>query len=189
MTTVEAIKKIKELFMSEVPAPVAPAPVLLAAVGTAFEIDGGVTAYVDISDDNIVAIDMADAVFSDEALTMPYPDGTYTVTGTGATFTVLAGVVTVSSEVMAEQPLQAEAVTPAPLPNQFSAIQKDNTNAIALLKAENEKQKEVITQMFAVIEKMAAQETVKPLENKIKTWAELSSLEQFKEQRKANIVC
>ena len=180
MTTVEAIKKIKELFMSEMPAPVAPVVPVEAAAPVA-------TDYT-LADGTVVSIDKLEVGGMVMIGGAPAPDGQITLAD-GTELETVAGLIT---EIETAEPLQASVETPAaaaPLPNQFAAIQKDNTNAIALLKAENEKQKEVITQMFAVIEKMAAQETVKPLENKIKTWSEMSSLEQFKEQRKANIVC
>lgn len=59
-----------------------------------YSVDGGDPAFLDVSDDNLTDIESGDAIFTDEALTTPYPDGTYTVTGTDFSFTITAGVVT-----------------------------------------------------------------------------------------------
>ena len=70
------------------------APVIAPAMNMAsFPIDGGVPVFVDITDDGIADIDVNDAVFTDEAMTIPYPDGTYSVTGTDVSFTVALGLV------------------------------------------------------------------------------------------------
>ena len=181
MTTVEAIKKIKELFMSEVPAPAAPVVPVEAAAPVA-------TDYT-LADGTVVSIDKLEVGGMVMIGGAPAPDGMITLAD-GTELETVAGLIT---EIETAEPLQASVETPAPapapLPNGFAAAQKDDTNAIALLKAENEKQREVLTQLFAVVEKMAAQEIAKPLEVKAKTWEQMSSLEQFKEQRKANIVC
>lgn len=172
MTTVEAIKMIKELFMSEVPAPVLPVEAA-APVATDYT----------LADGTIVCIDKLEVGGMVMLAGAPAPDATHTL-DSGVQITTVAGLIT---EVKEAAPLEAavEAPAPAPLPNAFAAVQKDNTNAIALLKAENEKQKQVLTQLFAIVEKMAAQETVKPLENKAKTWEQMTALEKFNEQRKS----
>lgn len=99
MDVKEIFKKIKAAFDAPIPpAPPAPAPPAPPA-GTAamtscsYNIDGGTPVYVNIADDGIPDIDMGDAVFSDAAMTVPYPDGTYKVTGTAFGFTVAAGTV------------------------------------------------------------------------------------------------
>jgi hypothetical protein len=73
--------------------PTAPAPTSTSSVFS-YGVDGGGTIYVDCSDDGIAGIDVADNVFSDPAMTIPYPDGTYNVTGTNFGFTVASGAVT-----------------------------------------------------------------------------------------------
>lgn len=59
-----------------------------------YSVDNGSAVYDDISNDNLPGIDVGDEVFTDEAMTTPYPDGTFTVTGTEFTFTVANGKVT-----------------------------------------------------------------------------------------------
>lgn len=89
--------KLKKAFQDAPPtgAPVTPPVVTPPAAPQAvcYPVDGGQPVYVDISDDGIPDIDVNDKVFSDQALTTPYPDGTYKVTGTDFGFTVAAGVV------------------------------------------------------------------------------------------------
>jgi hypothetical protein len=73
--------------------PAAPAATTTAVVFS-YGIDGGSTVYVDCTDDGIADIDANDKVYTDPALTQPYPDGTYKVTGTDFGFTVAGGIVT-----------------------------------------------------------------------------------------------
>jgi hypothetical protein len=65
-----------------------------AAKTAQYNVDGGQPVFVNISDDGVSDIDQNDAVFTDAAMTTPYPDGTYKVTGTDFSFTVAGGVVT-----------------------------------------------------------------------------------------------
>lgn len=86
----DALKtKIKELvkLSATPPPPATPQPV-------SYNVDGGAPVFVDISDDGLPDIDANDKVFTDAGLTTPYPDGTYTVTGTDFQFTVAGGIVT-----------------------------------------------------------------------------------------------
>lgn len=96
MTAKELLAKVKALF--DIPAYTAPAvPAAPADTSTAvvfsYPVDGGSTVYVDCSDDGIPDIDAADKVYTDPALTQPYPDGTYKVTGTDFGFSVAGGIV------------------------------------------------------------------------------------------------
>lgn len=109
MTLKERFLKLKAAFDGTPPA--APAPPAAAApappaappapsgmTSCSYNVDGGTPVYVNIADDGIPDIDMNDAVFSDAAMTIPYPDGTYKVTGTDFSFTVAGGLVTVVTD-------------------------------------------------------------------------------------------
>lgn len=100
----ETLSRIKALF-ADAPAPAAPAAPAPAPAPPAppagnsnakaqYAVDGGVPVFVNISDDNIADIDQGDSVFTDAALTAPYPDGSYKVSGTDFGFTVAGGIVT-----------------------------------------------------------------------------------------------
>jgi hypothetical protein len=101
MTAKEILNKIKAAFDGPDVAPgdVQPADTTepgTNATGTnviSYAVDGAQPVYVDISDDGIADIDPDDAVYADEALTTPYPDGTYNITGTTFGFTVGGGLV------------------------------------------------------------------------------------------------
>lgn len=100
--------------------PAAPATTTTAVVFS-YGVDGGSTVYVDCSDDGIADIDANDKVYTDPALTQPYPDGTYNVTGTQFGFTVVGGIVTAVTDVAGTGPgvplEQAAAMaTPPPPP-------------------------------------------------------------------------
>lgn len=108
------MKTAKEIFLDikkaffDAPAPPAQPPVSPApTTGTkscSYNVDGGGAVFVDISDDGVPDIDANDKVFSDPSLTVPYPDGTYNVTGTQFGFTVAAGAVTVVTDVAGTGP-------------------------------------------------------------------------------------
>jgi hypothetical protein len=131
MTKVEeALKKVKEIFTQlAAPAPIPAAQVVPAPAGAPagnasntaqYNVDGGAPVFVNISDDGIAGIDAGDPVFTDAAMTIPYPDGTYKVTGTDFSFTVAAGsvsAVTDPDQKGAGTPVQAAAapVVPAPV--------------------------------------------------------------------------
>lgn len=83
--------------------PAAPAATTTAVVFS-YGVDGGSTVYVDCSDDGIADIDANDKVYTDPALTQPYPDGTYNVTGTQFGFTVAGGIVTAVTDVAGTGP-------------------------------------------------------------------------------------
>lgn len=97
MTAKDLLLKIKGVFDAPPavnnPADTTPADTTGAA-SCSYLVDGGGTIYVNISDDGIPDIDSGDKVYSDPALTVPYADGAYKVTGTEFGFTVVAGAVT-----------------------------------------------------------------------------------------------
>lgn len=101
MTAKDILAKVKALFDAPIvppaPAPPAPAPAPAPAPGgqtaCSYNVDGGVPVFVNIADDGIPDIDTGDKVYTDAAMTIPYPDGTYNVMGTQFGFTVAAGSV------------------------------------------------------------------------------------------------
>ena len=88
----DIFKRIKAAFDAPIVPPAPPAPGGPTSCG--YAVDGGSPVYVDISDDGLPDIDANDKVYTDSAMTTPYPDGTYKVTGTDFGFTVAGGVVT-----------------------------------------------------------------------------------------------
>lgn len=102
MTAKEIFLKIKAAFdlppAPPTPAPPAPPAGTAAMTSCSYNVDGGTPVYVNIADDGIPDIDTGDAVYSDAAMTVPYPDGAYNVTGTTFGFTVTAGVVSVVND-------------------------------------------------------------------------------------------
>jgi hypothetical protein len=99
MTAKEILSKIKAVF----DAPPVETPTTQQTI-SAYLIDGSGPIYVDNSDDGIADIDSNDKVYSDAALTTPYPDGTYNVTGTTFGFTIAGGIVTAVNDVAGTGP-------------------------------------------------------------------------------------
>lgn len=104
---------------------VAPGDVAPAATSTpapmivSYGVDGGNPVFVDCSDDGIPDIDGNDKVYADPALSAPYPDGTYNVTGTDFGFTVASGLVTTVVDPDGSGPglpLPADGSVPPPAP-------------------------------------------------------------------------
>lgn len=93
-TLKEKFEAIKAIFSATPPAPPASTPVKCDAPIVSYAVDGGVPIFTDITDDGVPGLDMNDYVFTDEALTTAYPDGTYKVTGTDFSFTVASGIIT-----------------------------------------------------------------------------------------------
>lgn len=134
----EKIKAAKVKFSAAPPAPTAPpAPPAPYSVN----ITGGQPMYVNTSDDGIMDIDQGDAVFSDPALTVPYPDGTYTADD-GSSITVQGGVVTTYTAGIAQTALPA-----ANFKAQFAAQEVKFTS---ILKAELKLRDDKITELEAV---------------------------------------
>ena len=168
MTTTEALKKIKEMFLGEVAPVVAPivAPVVAAA-----------TDYT-LPDGTVVSIDKLEVGGMVMIAGVPAPDGDITLAD-GTVITVLAGVITEVKEVA---PIETASELPAQMSADFTAHKEAFASEVKALRAELAKQKDTITEMFSLMETMAAQEVTKPLEVKQKTWDEMSTLEK----RRAN---
>ena len=107
MTIKEKFEAVKQIFSpippvvapTQAAAPVAPvapviAPSSLDANVVSYAVDGGVPVFTDISDDGVPGLDVNDYLFTDEGLTVTYPDGSYNVNGTTFNFIVNAGVLT-----------------------------------------------------------------------------------------------
>lgn len=99
MNAKDILAKIKAVF----DAPPVETPATQQTI-SAYLVDGSGPVYVNNSDDGIPDIDSNDMVYSDAALTSPYPDGTYNVTGTTFGFTVAGGVVTAVNDVAGTGP-------------------------------------------------------------------------------------
>ncbi len=176
MDAKEILKKIKAVFDTSLAAPPAPAPAPAAPPAKAsanFPVDGGQPVYVDTSDDGLADIDVGDPVYSDEALTTPYPDGTYTVTGYTFSFTVAGGMVTACDGALAgpAAPAPPMAATPPPVmpagPTipQFEAMQAEVTALkAALLNARllAEKHEKILPDIFALAEELIKMPTAEP---------------------------
>jgi len=158
MDAKDILKKIKAVFDGTVIVPSAPAPIPQPApapqkLAANYPVDGGQPVYVDST------IEVGSPVFSDDAMTLPYPDGTYTVTGTDFSFTVAAGVVTVvSGTLVAGAPAPAPAPLPAgPTIPKFEAMQREvNDLKAALIKANllAEKHEKILPDLFDLAEKL-----------------------------------
>ena len=115
--------EIKGFFKNEAEAP-APTNMTMYKV----DVEGGDPMYTDISDDGIEGLDVADMVYSDEAMTTAYPDGEYTLTD-GRTATITAGAV----EELDQADTTAQAEAAATNAAELEALRAEN----AVLKAEN----------------------------------------------------
>lgn len=104
---------IRGLFSTSEPAP---QPGQFAGATANYNVQDAAPVFVDISDDNIPGIEQGDNVYADAAETIPYPDGTYTVAGTGFSFTVVAGVVSLVTDATGAGPGQPVTAAPAPTP-------------------------------------------------------------------------
>lgn len=156
---IDILKRIKAMFDAPDPSQGAPSngqpsgvpatnpasPNGAAAKTAQYNVDGGQPVFVNISDDGIADIDQNDTVFSDAALSVPYPDGTFKVTGTDFSFTVMGGVVTAIDDKDgkgAGTPVQAApAASPAPAAPvaQAAAPALPNFSTQESMKAELEK--------------------------------------------------
>lgn len=105
-----------------------PAPVN-AAMGTEFPLNDGTSVFVDTSDDGVDDIDVDDAVYTDEALTTPCADATYTLED-GRDFTVTGGIVTAIDEAVDT----AAAAPKAPAQNRAKAAAPKASSPAARLK-------------------------------------------------------
>lgn len=155
MNAKEILEKIKAVFNgTEIVPPVipAPVPVVPAKLGS-YPVDGGGAVYC--AGDSI---DIATAVYSDAAMTTPYPDGSYTVTGTDFTFTVAGGVVTVvAGTLMTATPAVLPVVPAGPTIPQFEAMEAKITALEAALAQANilaAKHEKILPDIFELAEKL-----------------------------------
>lgn len=153
MNAKDLLDKIKAVFNST---EIIPVPTKLE---TSFPVDGQQPVYIAGE-----ALDINTAVFLDAGMTMPYPDGTYTITG-GETFTVTAGIVTAVGDSLAQTP-PAPVVPPAVLPQmppmfetQLAAHTTDLETVKSELKAAQQtiaKHNQIILQLLELAEKLTA---------------------------------
>jgi hypothetical protein len=108
MNAKEILAKAKALFSGVEIKPVVPAKF------DSWDVDGGQPVYVDTSDDGISDIDLNDNVYLDAGMTMPYPDGSYTIAGTDFAFTCAGGVVTAATGTLTPGAPAAAAPTAPP---------------------------------------------------------------------------
>ena len=187
----DLLAKIKAAFLGE-PATSAPAPPAAPTTPTpcAYPVDGGPNVVVDISDDGLPDIDQGDKVYSDTAMTTPYPDGTYNVTGTTFGFTVAGGIVSAVSDPTAAgpgTPVDAAMAAPvtAPVPpaptfeERLAALEakvgavpagmatevqlQEATAQFASQKDTIAKHEKTITDLFALVETLLGEPTADPV--------------------------
>lgn len=155
-----------------------PAPAGMASQMVSYNVDGGQPVFTDISDDGIADIDPGDMVYSDAAMTIPYPDGTYKVTGTDFGFTVAGGIVTAVTDpdgLGAGAPASGSmSKSFAKLRNKiisgekkFSAITKENE----ALKTELAEVKKQFGEFLEVFSKVIETPTAAPVETPKNTFA------------------
>lgn len=175
------------------PATVLPPTVVCYPVSETAMGVGGDPVYVDVSDDGVADIDSGDLVYTDSALTTPYPDGTYNVTGTTFGFTVASGAVSAVTDPdatgpgtpmpgdgsMAITPPVTTPVPPAPTleervaalenklaqPAQMSVQKPEVSKAdlTALEQAFEKKYGKTINDLFDLVEKIGVEPTADPV--------------------------
>lgn len=190
----DLLARIKAAFLGE-PAPVVPPAVAPPAAATnptpcSFPVDGAANVVVDISDDGLPDIDQGDKVYSDTAMTIPYPDGTYNVTGTTFGFTVSAGAISAVNDPTATGPgtpvdatMSAPVTAPVPAPPTFEdrlkaleakvgavpagmATEVQLQEATAQFGSQKEtiaKHEKTITDLFALVETLLGEPTAEPV--------------------------
>lgn len=167
MNAKEILQKAKALFsaVEVAPAPVAPAA---PAAFESYNVDGGEPAYTS------GAIAQGSPVFADEAMTMPYPDGTFTVSGTSFTFTVAGGIVSATTgdinATVAPAVAAPPALQPAPqitaLEDQLKELKEQNVKLSAALEVANtliQKHEKTIPALFELCEELAKEPTTDPV--------------------------
>lgn len=169
MNAKEILEKVKAVFNGTT---IAPAPVQPAAFEN-YLVDGGQPAYTS------GPITQNTPVFADEALTMPYPDGTYTVTGTSFSFTVAGGIVTattgdLNAPAAVAAPAAAAVLPPAlPVTPQLTALESEvkelkeqNVKLSAALEVSNtliQKHEKIIPDLFNLCEELTKVPTSDPV--------------------------
>lgn len=176
-TASEIIAQIRQLFADPAAAPAAPVAPVADMQMTSFPVDGGQPVFVNISDDGVPNIDANDAVYSDDAMTIPYPDGAYKVTGTNFGFTVSGGLVSAVDDADgtgAGTPMDAAkvpaavppaAAPPADLSKQFAALETKfsameisfatHSTEFAVAKETIGKQAQAIEGLLSIVEQLA----------------------------------
>lgn len=190
MSSIDKLNQIKAM-LGIIPAaqaapPVAPPPADAPippsanddAVVSSYPVDGGQPVFVNNSDDGIAGIDKGDAAWLDEALTQPYPDGNYKVTGTNFGFTVSSGSVSDISDpdqkgAGAATPDEVEPAAMGSFNEEFAAFKTDFSEvkqqfeahklAFAEAKATIDKQQAAITQLVGLVEQLANTPVAEPL--------------------------
>jgi hypothetical protein len=154
MTVKEKFAEIKKILFDTPPAPQAPAPSTTAPAPVSapaplvvsYPVDGGQPVYVNCADDGIPDIDANDPVFTDALMSAPYPDGTYTVTGTDFGFTVSAGLVSAVTDADGTgpgAPLDAAAAAPvAPAAPVYAAPTPTPAPVVPVTQSQMDSQKE-----------------------------------------------
>ncbi len=188
-TAKQLLAKVKALFDAPPavnnPSDTAPADTT-GATSCSYPVDGGGTVYVDVSDDGISDIDAGDKVYSDAALTVPYADGTYKVTGTAFGFTVAAGAVTDVQDADGTGPgapigdpnaMAAPVTTTAPpapatptMEQRVKAIEEKlaiaqptaMTAEFSAMEQKANKQDEIIKQLFELVDLLVKEPTAEP---------------------------
>ena len=188
MSAIDILKQIKITLGLDpnVPAPPAPpaAPDVPGdvnddAVVNSYAVDGGQPVFVNNSDDGIAGINKGSAAWADEAMTQPYPDGTYNVTGTNFGFTVAKGLVSDISDPDQKGPGAPVADEPEPMDpsklfaeeftsfkTEFSQVKEAfevHKLAFAEAKATIDKQQHAIGQLVSLVEQLAATPVAEPL--------------------------
>lgn len=189
MSSIDKLNQIKAMLgiipaaQAAPPVPPADAPIPPSAnddaVVSSYPVDGGQPVFVNNSDDGIAGIDKGDAAWLDEALTQPYPDGNYKVTGTNFGFTVSNGSVTDISD--PDQKGAGAGIQDEPEPaamgsnfnEEFAAFKTDFSEvkqqfeahklAFAEAKATIDKQQAAITQLVGLVEQLAKTPVAEPL--------------------------
>ena len=173
MTSKEAIEKISKMIFGDVPSDPKPVPAVEPAKFADYKTKDGV----------VLSIDKVEVGGSVVLNGQPAADGEYILED--------ATKISVSGGVISEVE-KGEEVPPVPgvempeemkqLPSKFSEMQSGfdaQKSEIDELKKVVEHQKETIKEMFALVEKLAEAPIEKPTE-KVKTFDEMSPLEQFR---------
>lgn len=135
--------------LNAIPLPTATAATPPTVAPYMANVPSGQPMYVDISDDGIPGVDMGDMVYTDAALTAPYPDGTYTLDD-GSSVTVAGGTVTAYTPAAAPPPAM-----PAAMKAEFAA-QKTAFAAVMLKFTAIEKQNKELKDQVEDITKINA---------------------------------
>lgn len=174
------LDRIKAAFAGEPMMPSMPAMPAMPQAPTApmvmysFPVDNADPIFVDCSDNGIACIDPNDMVYTDAAMTSPYPDGTYNVTGTQFGFTVANGMVTAITDAAgtgAGNPLEMTAppqveppapVPPTPVTTEPKMGSYAAQNDLTITNLKLAKHEEAINALFKLCEMLLNQPTTDP---------------------------